>query len=217
MGYKTVLEESTGELTEKKSRFLGQMFPVNDEQQAKDIISIIKKQHHQANHSCSAYRIRGPQLTERYSDDGEPSGTAGMPMLDVLRGAALENILVVVTRYYGGIKLGTGGLVRAYTKSCQNALESARIIEIDRFSPVSITVDYTMSGKVDYHINSEGLLLDDTEYGENVTYTIYSPEDQCETLAAILTELTNGKSTMVIGDSADGYIENGKVIIGGHQ
>lgn len=215
MGYKTILKAATDEFSEKKSRFIGQLLPITSEEEAKAILTDIKKAHRQASHSCWAYRLRGQQMTERYSDDGEPSGTAGMPMLEVLRGAALENVLVVATRYFGGTKLGTGGLVRAYTQSAQSALAAAEVIEINRFRKVTVTVDYTLSGKLDYDISSHNRLLEDTEYGTAVTFTLYVRAQEAEDLQEHFTELTGGKCVLKIEVPLDGYCLDGKVITGG--
>lgn len=215
MGYKTILKGATDEFSEKKSRFIGQLLPITSEEEAKAILNDIKKAHRQANHSCWAYRLRGQQMSERYSDDGEPSGTAGMPMLEVLRGAALENVLVVATRYFGGTKLGTGGLVRAYTQSAQSALAAAEVIEINRFRKVTVTVDYTLSGKLDYDISSHSRLLEDTEYGAAVTFTLYVRDGEAAEIQEHFMELTGGKCVLKIEAPLDGYCLDGKVITGG--
>lgn len=214
MAYRTVLNHSQGEVIEKKSRFIGQIFQVTSEEEAKKIISAIKKEHHQANHSCSAYRVRGQQLLERYNDDGEPGGTAGMPMLDVLRGNELENVLVVVTRYFGGTKLGTGGLVRAYTQSAQAALGQADLIEVDQFCLMMVTVDYGLSGKVEYKVNSTKMLLDHIDYGQEVAFSIHVSLVEKEDVIKSFQELTNGSATITTSDPMDGYILDGKVITG---
>lgn len=213
MAYLTVKDESTGEVIEKKSKFIGQVFPVSDEENAKAIIQQIKKAHHQARHSCSAYRLCTQPETERYNDDGEPGGTAGMPMLEVLRGAGLQNTLVVVTRYFGGTKLGTGGLVRAYTQTAQAALEGANVIEIGRFFPMSVQVDYTFSGKLEHWINSEGILHKDTVYGEQVSYHIYCTIEGYEDLVEKIIEMTNGGCEIKKDHAVEGYIEKGQLIL----
>jgi len=214
MAYRTVLGHTQGEIVEKKSRFIGQIFQVSSEEAAKQIIGSIKKEHHQARHSCSAYRVRGQQLLERYNDDGEPGGTAGMPMLDVLRGNELANVLVVVTRYFGGTKLGTGGLVRAYTQAAQASLGQADLIEVDQFCLMTVTVDYSLSGKVEYKVNSTKILLDHIDYGQDVVFSIHVRLEEKDDIIKAFQELTNGSSTIKISDPLDGYILDGKVISG---
>ncbi len=212
MAYKTVLGSSTGEVSEKKSRFLGYMAAVQSEDQAKAIIASIKKEHHQSNHSCSAYRIRGQQLIERYNDDGEPGGTAGMPMLEVLRGAELENALMVSTRYFGGTKLGTGGLVRAYTQSAQSALLDADIIDVGLYVKMIVSADYGISGKIEYYISSHKRLLEDIQYSEVVRFTLYAETSMVEQVQNELIELTSGGCKIILGDPLEAYVLDGKVI-----
>ena len=214
MAYKTVLGPSEGEVTEKKSRFLGYLLGVKTEAEAKNIIASIKKAHHQSNHSCSAYRIRGQQLTERYNDDGEPGGTAGMPMLEVLRGADLENVLVVSTRYFGGTKLGTGGLVRAYTQSAQSALAQAKLIEVGLYCRLMVDVDYGLSGKMEYYLNSHQHLLEDVHYSDFVTFSVYVAVDSLEEVQSQLIELTNDACKITKSDPIEAYVLDGKVITG---
>lgn len=214
MAYRTVLGSGAGAITEKKSRFLSYMVPVQSENQAKAIIASIKKEHHQANHSCSAYRVRGQQLIERYNDDGEPGGTAGMPMLEVLRGVELENVLMVSTRYFGGTKLGTGGLVRAYTQSAQSALEDAVIIDVGLYVQMMVSVDYGISGKIDYYLSSHKRLLNNINYGERVCYSIYVETGMIEEVHNELTELTSGGCEISLGDPIEAYVRGGKIIIG---
>lgn len=214
MAYKSVLGLAESEIIEKKSRFLGYMVAVHTEDEVKSLITSIKKKHHQARHSCSAYRIRGQQLTERYNDDGEPGGTAGMPMLEVLRGADLENVLMVSTRYFGGTKLGTGGLVRAYTQSAQSALAQATIIEVRLYTKLMVEVDYALSGKLEYEINHLGLLLEDIIYNEKVVFVVYVATDIYERTLEQLIEITSGNALVTMEDPIYGYMKEGKVIIG---
>lgn len=214
MAYKSVLGLAESEIIEKKSRFLGYMVAVHTEDEVKSLITSIKKKHHQARHSCSAYRIRGQQLTERYNDDGEPGGTAGMPMLEVLRGADLENVLMVSTRYFGGTKLGAGGLVRAYTQSAQSALAQATIIEVRLYTKLMVEVDYALSGKLEYEINHLGLLLEDIIYNEKVVFVVYVATDIYERTLEQLIEITSGNALVTMEDPIYGYMKEGKVIIG---
>lgn len=191
--YKTINDIFDGEIKVKKSRFLCQLIPVTAETEAKEHIESIKKKHYNANHSCSAYRIGKEQILERYSDDGEPSGTAGMPMLEVLRGADLTNILAVVTRYFGGTLLGTGGLVRAYTDATKEVLETTKIITKKLQRKFVVDVSYTLSGKLEYLIHQQGYDLLHTDYGQGVTYTFCVDEDQKDRCIKAIRELTSNQ------------------------
>ena len=150
MDYCTVYEGGTGEIVEKKSRFIAQVFPVETEEEAAVYLGDIKKQYWNARHHCWAYIIGEEQVQERFSDDGEPGGTAGKPILDVIRSHNLHNVLIVVTRYFGGTLLGTGGLVRAYTQSAQAGLAASTMItKIDGYK-IKIKTDYSTLGKIQY-------------------------------------------------------------------
>lgn len=214
MAYKTLLTPKEAEIIQKKSRFIGILIPVESEEAAKAHMITIRKQHHQASHYCYAFRIRDHLPVERYSDDGEPSGTAGMPMLEVLRGAGLVNVLMVSVRYFGGTKLGTGGLVRAYTQCAQSAIAAASIIEVGQYRRLSATVDYGLSGKVEHHIATHELLQDAVVYGTDVTYSLYVKANAAQELIQTLTDITDGKAVLVMSDPIDGYILDGKVITG---
>ena len=188
-----------------KSKFIATVAPVSSEEEAKDFIQKIKKEFRDANHNCSAYILNENNGIERYSDDGEPSGTAGMPMLEVLRGSRLSQVVAVVTRYFGGIKLGTGGLVRAYTKSLQQVLEEAEVVAFSIFSQISVTVPYTLSGKVQHYIEREALHTEDIIYDEAVTYHIIIEKENCDRLESDLTELTNGQASYETVRTGEGY------------
>lgn len=153
-------------------------------------------------------------MIERYNDDGEPGGTAGMPMLEVLRGVELENVLMVSTRYFGGTKLGTGGLVRAYTQSAQRALEGAAIINVGLYVQMMVSVDYGISGKIDYYLSSHKRLLDNVDYSELVRFSIYVETGMIEEVHNELIELTSGGCKIILGDPIEAYVLDGKVIIG---
>ena len=147
-GYRAVYEGGQGEIVEKKSRFIATVLPIETEEEALEFIAKMKKKYWDARHNCYAYVIGERQELQRCSDDGEPNGTAGRPMLDVLLHEDIHNTVVVVTRYFGGVLLGTGGLVRAYTKSTQLALENAGINEVNRYAVVLITCPYSLLGTV---------------------------------------------------------------------
>ncbi len=148
--YKTVLEGGTGEITEKKSRFIATVRPVSSEEEALAFLEEIRKKYWDARHNCYAYSVGMNREYTRCSDDGEPSGTAGRPMLDVILGEDIYNVAVVVTRYFGGVLLGTGGLVRAYSKAVQEGFRESRIIEKKHGICLTVTTDYTGIGKIQY-------------------------------------------------------------------
>ena len=148
--YKTVLEGGTGEIIEKKSRFIATVRPVRNEEEALAFLEEMRKQYWDARHNCYAYSVGRNREYTRCSDDGEPSGTAGRPMLDVILGEDIYNVAVVVTRYFGGVLLGTGGLVRAYSKAVQEGLSESLLIEKKKGISLKVTTDYTGIGKIQY-------------------------------------------------------------------
>lgn len=174
--YNSVLKHGIDEVEIKKSTFIGQAFFVRTEEEALKIIEEIKTEHKSATHNCHAYIIGEDALTQRYSDDGEPSGTAGVPMLEVLKKEELRNVLVIVTRYFGGIKLGAGGLVRAYTKGVSIALDAARRVVRRDFNRMSIKYDYTYHGAIINLLNNENFKILEENYTDKVEVVI----DICE-------------------------------------
>ncbi len=175
MMYKTVEKENCGELIEQRSRFIGYVKPVTTEQQAIDFINEKKQKHWDASHNVYAYVLRNEGI-KRFSDDGEPHGTAGMPTLDVLQKSGVTDVVVVVTRYFGGILLGAGGLVRAYTKSAGIALESGNIITMENCSVAELTCDYHQYGKISGLIASNGGVTDTTDFTDKVTIQFHISE-----------------------------------------
>ena len=163
--YLTIKEATSAEIVEKKSKFIAQVFPVESEDHAFELLEKVKKENRDARHNVFSYRIaNGP---ERASDDGEPSGTAGVPILDILRGKNLQNVLVVVTRYFGGILLGTGGLVKAYTDSTKEALQKITIVEKILQKQYEVEVPYTYNDKIAYFCKNNDYKILDTKYEEN--------------------------------------------------
>ena len=169
---KRVLKTGKGEIVEKKSRFISIAMNVDSPQQALDYVNSIKKKYYDARHNCYAYICGNDGQEKRFSDDGEPSGTAGKPMLDVLEGFGVTNCLVVVTRYFGGTLLGTGGLVKAYSSAAKEALENAGLAEEVCGIRGFITVDYNSVGKLNYILSAGGIYVLDTAYEENVKLDI---------------------------------------------
>lgn len=197
--YKTVSRESETLLVEKKSKFISHVMPVDNEPDALAYLNKIRSQYPDARHNVYAYVIDENNIF-RYSDDGEPSGTAGMPVLDTIRKAGLVDVVVVVTRYFGGTLLGTGGLVHTYSASARQGLEASGIIVRMMCDVVSVSLDYNMAGKLQHKIASEGLLLEDTIYGENVELVICSPQEETERLISEITDLTNGRAQCTVTD-----------------
>ena len=183
--YKTVLEGGTGELTEKKSRFIATVRPVESEEEALAFIEEMKKKYWDARHNCYVYSVGLNREYTRCSDDGEPSGTAGRPMLDVILGEDIYNVAVVVTRYFGGILLGTGGLVRAYSGAVQEGLRASKVI-----------TDYTGIGKIQYIAGEKKIPILNSEYTDKVMLELLVPAQETGAVQKAITEGTNGRARM---------------------
>lgn len=196
--YNTIIEEATGEITEKKSRFICNLYHIESEEEIAQYVEALKKKHYQARHVCYAAILGDAGDGLKYSDDGEPSGTAGRPMLDILKGRGLTYTLACVTRYFGGVLLGTGGLVRAYSDSLEAGLENADIVTKRLCRQVSIVVDYQTVGKVKYKLDSFEAVTVSEEYGEKVTMIISLPEEKVNSFLGFITETTGGKAPQEI-------------------
>ena len=178
------------EYVEKRSRFLGHVRPVESEEEAKAFIAAVKKEHYDARHNCWCYLIKdGP---ERYSDDGEPQGTAGIPMLEVLRREGVTNAVCVVTRYFGGVLLGTGGLLRAYTRSAKDALDAAGISVVRRWVAMDLPCSYAAAERLKQEVLSFDGAVTDMEYGAAVTVRALIPEEKSEAFSARIFDLSGG-------------------------
>ncbi len=201
-----VTGEGRGEYEEKKSRFIAVLAYAKDEDEANAFIAAKKKECHDARHNCSAYIVAGAngRNITHFSDDGEPAKTAGQPILDVLQHAQLVNAVCVVTRYFGGILLGTGGLVRAYTESTKAAVENAEKKLRRKGFPLSVTTDYNGLGKVEYLLRDAEVRISDKVYEENVRLSCEVPSALKEALEARITEQTAGRAVIEWGD--EGYI-----------
>ncbi len=178
------------ELTEKRSRFIGHVWPVESEEEARARIEETKKKYYDARHNCWCYRLHGG--AERYSDDGEPQGTAGQPMLAVFQRRGVENVCCVVTRYFGGVLLGAGGLVRAYGQSAHDAMEAAGISVVRRWIEAAVTCPYSMLERMKLEVAAAGGALGETEYGAEVTLHALLPEGAVEGFSDRVRELTAG-------------------------
>lgn len=210
--YKSIHKYGRDEIIINKSRFIGTAAPVESEEQAVEFIEKIKKEFKDASHNCYAYVIGENKGIQRYSDDGEPSGTAGMPILNVINQENIVNAAVVVTRYFGGVLLGAGGLVRAYTKSCKIGLESGIIVEKSLYYDVSFDLDYTLLGKMDNELLLNSFIVKDKIYSDRVDFKLIVKEDETEKLRALVNEITSGKSVICIGQAAYYSIKDGKII-----
>ena len=171
MQYKTIKERSTAEIVEKKSKFIANIFHIESKEEAEQIISNIKKEYYDARHNCFAYSFydeKSMQIYSRSSDDGEPSGTAGMPILSVINGNNLVNVLIIVTRYFGGILLGTGGLVRAYKEAAEKVVLNSKMYKIVEGYEVKIQIDYSNWDKFNYYCKNNGINIIKTEYFEKI-------------------------------------------------
>lgn len=192
--YKAVYQGGTGEIVEKKSRFIATVRPVESEEEALEFIAGLKKKYWNATHNCWAFVAGERQELQRCSDDGEPQGTAGRPMLEVLLGEGIHNAAVVVTRYFGGTLLGTGGLVRAYSKAVQEGLRNSVIIEKQQGFLLKMETDYNRIGKIQYLLGQRGLTVTDSEYTDKVKLETLVPEALLEKLKEEITEGTNGRT-----------------------
>lgn len=199
--YFTIAKNGQEEIIVRGSRFICSLKRVDNEEQAKDFINEIKKEHWKANHHCSAYLIGDQDEIQRAHDDGEPSGTAAIPMLEVLKKNHLHYVVAVVTRYFGGIKLGAGGLIRAYSKSVSTALRGVGIIKRSLQVPFSTTVSYSSSGLLKNYLHQSKYDLLDTQYTDTVTFTTSVPTAEVESFQNEVVDLMSGNVTFHLGKS----------------
>lgn len=197
--YRTVLCEASAELVEKRSRFIATVRPVQSEAEALEFLESLKKKYWDAKHNVYAYVVEENNIA-RYSDDGEPAGTAGVPVLEMIKKEGLSNLIVVVTRYFGGILLGTGGLVHAYSKSAKMGVEAATPATMVLCQDIKISCDYSLLGKVQNEVLGQGLRISDTEYSENVIVSVLVPVAMKEGFSADLVDKTNGRITIEHGE-----------------
>lgn len=198
--YYTVKAQGEHEIAIQKSRFICHVKRVTTEQEAQEFIQDIKKQHWNATHNCSAYLVGERDQFQKANDDGEPSGTAGVPMLEVLKKRGLKDTVVVVTRYFGGIKLGAGGLVRAYGKSVSEGLDAVGIVKRTLMQVMHTTVDYTWLGKLENELRSSLYILKEIHYLDKVEVETFVEENQTETFTNWMVELTNGQCDIRKGE-----------------
>ena len=192
MEYRTILNEASDEFIERKSRFIGYIKPVTTQEEAVSFINEIKSKHWDATHNVYAYVLREGQV-RRYSDDGEPQGTAGIPVLDVLLKENVTDCVVVATRYFGGTLLGAGGLVRAYSHTAKIAVDAGQVITMKLCKVLKVTCDYNFYGRLNSFIPEMGGVIDDTEFADNVTVTFNLPVGDVASFDAKLVDMSFGK------------------------
>ena len=196
--YRTVKSYGESEIIIQKSRFITYVNRAESEKEAQDFIQTIKQNHRDATHNCSAYIIGEHDQIQKANDDGEPSGTAGFPMLEVLKKQGLKDTVVVVTRYFGGIKLGGGGLIRAYGKATTEGIDAAKVVERKLHHLIKISIDYTWLGKVENEVRNSEYPLKEINYAELVEVFVYSEVENQTKFAEWITEITNGQAKIDI-------------------
>lgn len=211
--HKAVFEAGRGEIVEKKSRFIAHVQAVDSVEEAQECIEAVKKKYWDARHNCSAFSVGEMNPLTRCSDDGEPGGTAGKPILEVIQGSGIRNIVIVVTRYFGGTLLGTGGLVRAYTEAAKAGIENAVIIEKIPATRMKLFTEYTDLGKIQYILAQNQVTVENTEYTDKVEIRALFPEKEKKALCRALTEGTGGRVHIEDGEDVYYGTAEGEVII----
>lgn len=198
--YYTVKSSGVHEINIQKSRFIAYIRRAETEEQAQSFIAEIKKKHWDATHNCSCYLIGEHDEIQKANDDGEPTGTAGIPMLEVLKKRQLKDTVVVVTRYFGGIKLGAGGLIRAYSHATLEGINATGVVRRDLMRVISITIEYTLLGKIENELRQTAYIIKKIEYLDQVTIHVYVPIEKEETFIDWITDLTNGQGQINKGN-----------------
>ncbi|GBF12288.1 YigZ family protein [Tepidibacillus sp. HK-1] len=199
--YLTTNDYGEKSITIRKSEFIGYVKHATSEEEANAFIESIKKKHWDATHNCSAYVIGEHDQFQKANDDGEPSGTAGKPILEVIKKMGLKDTVVVVTRYFGGILLGAGGLIRAYGKAAKEGILAAGVIERILYRQVHVTIDYTWYGKIENEMKNRGITVHDVQFLENVMMTLLAVDGEEDQLVNMVTNLTNGQADLTIGEA----------------
>ncbi|MCT2537243.1 YigZ family protein [Aquibacillus koreensis] len=203
--YFTVKPEGSDEIIIQKSRFIGYVKRVETEEEAQQFIADIKKKHRDANHNCSAYMIGEHDQIQKANDDGEPSGTAGVPILEVLKKRNLKDTAVVVTRYFGGTKLGAGGLIRAYSSTTSQAINTTGVVKRQLMKEMIVKADYSLLGKLENALIQSSYILDNIDYAEFVRLSIFVEKDQEETFKTWMIDLTSDQVDITEGTTT--YME----------
>jgi uncharacterized YigZ family protein len=211
--YRTVHKFGRDEIIINKSRFIGYTMPIESEKDALDFIDKIKTEHRDATHNVYAYVLGESNNVQKFSDDGEPSGTAGIPVLEVIKKEDLRNVVVVVTRYFGGIKLGAGGLIRAYTKGAKIGLEAGIIVEKVLHHKLKVRISYSLYGMMENFLNTQGYIVDDIQYDDAVNIYVYVKFSEVERFINTVRDMTSGNAD--IEDIGEEYIsiKDGKRIL----
>lgn len=211
MGYKTIRNEGSSEFTEKKSVFIGSARRVETEEEARAFIDKVRSIYKEARHHVYAYSLGENENIQRYSDDGEPQGTGGLPVLDVIRKSGLRNSVIVVTRYFGGVLLGASGLTRAYIRGAADAITACKTVERVSGNEVRVKIAYDMLGKIQHILREDGIHIEDTGYAEDVEITVFLEDYRVAELIARLTDMTAGRLEVNVGDKALYYKENDRL------
>ncbi len=198
--YKVLTKEGSGEIVEKKSRFIANVFKVESAAEAEEKIAEISKKYWDARHNCYAYVIGPNSEITKCSDNGEPSGTAGKPILEVINGSGITNILIIVTRYFGGVLLGTGGLVRAYTQSAQAGVANCEVGEMTYSQKLTLVVDYSKINTIQYYLGQKEISIHDSRYAADVQFDICVKESDVEGVKADLVSKCEGQIEIVEGE-----------------
>ena len=198
--YSTVLSSASAEVVIEKSRFIGQSFHVEDLEETENIIKEVKKKYYDATHNCFAYIIGEDMSIAKASDDGEPSSTTGVPMLELMKKLNLTNTLIMATRYFGGIKLGASGLIRAYAKTAKISLEANSIVNKDVFNRIILEIDYSLIGRIQKFLENNQIIHDAPIFTEKVELNLYAKDEKIEGLQKDLLDITNANCKLVIGD-----------------
>ena len=212
-GIKILDQGGTGELEEKKSRFIANTLPISSQEEAIEFIEKIKKQYWDARHNCFAYVLGDRHEIQRFSDDGEPGGTAGKPMLDVLLGEDIHNMVVVVTRYFGGTLLGTGGLVRAYSGATKEGLAGSVILEKKQGRQLLLQTSYSDLGKVQYLLMNHSIPILSEDYGADVCFEALVPLEMEKNITELLIDVTNGRIEIIQSDILNFAIHKKEVLL----
>jgi uncharacterized YigZ family protein len=210
--YRTIKGYGEETILIKKSRFIGYAMPAESEEEAVRFVESIQKKHWDATHNCYAYQIGPHDEIQKSNDDGEPSGTAGKPILEVIKKEGLKNVVVVVTRYFGGIMLGAGGLVRAYGQAAGAGLRAAGIVTRSLFQTVVVDIDYTWLGKVENETLQAGYFVDHIEYTDRVRVTALLPVEETERYTKLITDATHGQAVITLADPVYVTIQDGKLV-----
>lgn len=189
--YKTVAKPHESEIVINKSRFISQIYPVQNEEEINEILSKVRKEHYKATHVCSAWTLASLPPKQKASDDGEPSGTAGKPILEVIQKNDLKDVLVLVIRYFGGIKLGAGGLIRAYSGSTADVIKGSEIVQIKETATVKVQTEYSFYQLLKQQLETYNIFPVDEEFADIAELTFYIPEEKVERFESIIQNITN--------------------------